>query len=173
MELIGEIDITDSTKVCFLISTYNDRRYGVVRKFITGGEYVGPTKHGLNAQRGVWQGILELIQLINHDSSNIDTINLGKIKINAGCFAMVSISYLRGNYYLQIQKYYESAKYTGPGKGVAIPFIHIEVTKKYLKEIIDLLDENHIVLDHNSENSAISVPINNIEGVTDEYREFF
>jgi len=143
MDIIGKIEINDSSSCVFYIEEFRGKRFGSIRKFVDSEVYEGPTKSGVVLNE---KGVAELISLLENFSSSrgesekIEDGKLGKVEMDSHnkmgeerCI-VVQISTFKNEQALDIREYVETEAYSGPTKkGVRIPLNSIKDVIGYLK----------------------------------------
>jgi len=175
MDVIGTINLSQSSEIIFYVGKYKGTAFASIRKFIKSQKYTGPTKRGIMLNKRQLQIIYEILQRLQIDSETIQDQELIKIPLNDSRFIYVGINFFEGQYGLDIRQYLKTEKYAGPSKkGVRIPVEYFSDVVGYCQKMLDVL-QNHTnqesFIKENSDTRKNKT--NNVEGVPDEYQRYF
>jgi len=178
MVSFGTIDLTESTELIFFIDTYKGIEFANIRKFIKSIRYAGPTKKGIKLNKNVLKLVVDALKKISQDITTIEEQEIVKIPVYKGKFINVNINLYNGDYWIDIRVYYETELYKGPSKnGIRIPFCNLNETILYLDGMLNNIGKNsgeeelnHQIKPYKKDSDKNE---ENIEGVPDDYKQYF
>ncbi len=182
MEEIGTISLTESSEIIFYIDSYRGKQFANIRKFVKSKKYTGPSKSGIKLNKTELQKIYESLRNLSVQTDDLQESEICKIPVHKGKSIRVGINFFNGSYGLDIREYLETKKYSGPSrKGVRIPVDCFEDIILHLEDLLRKIDEwpkgtlfADIKKDSQPEDrKEKSENKKEIEGVPDEYKEYF
>ena len=140
MDIVGKIELNDSSQCVFYVEEFRGRKFGSIRKFVDSEAYSGPTKSGVVLNP---EGIDELVALLGglaKLSGKLEDKEVGKVQVQDGKFIAVTITTYREEQGLDIREYVDTDEYSGPTKkGIRLPVGAIKDSIGYLKTMKEKL----------------------------------
>jgi hypothetical protein len=173
---IGSVKVSETVEFIFFLDIYKGTAYGNIRKHVDSKKFSGFTKQGIKFKRDIIQ---KLIKAISGANPNQDDQVLDEIKISDKKSYKVSVKDYKDKIYLDIREHICMERYNGPTKkGISIPMSHVDEVITYLNQMIIGWDSLSAPREEPSKESAAINSIsrdksNSVQGVPDEYKDFF
>jgi len=137
---IGALELSATVKIIFEIGTWQGRRRGSFRKFVTSGRYSGPTPSGLSLDGSVLSQLFTIVKkLATTVPTDAETL-FAKVCKTAGSELRVTVLPSDEESALpkvDIREFVETAGYTGPTKkGVRFPWDKLRQFTQLLEVLV-------------------------------------
>jgi len=140
MDIVGKVELNDSSQCVFYVEEFRGKKFGSIRKFVESEAYSGPTKSGVVLNT---DGIDELVALLGgllKQTGKLQDKEVGKVQVQDGKFIAVNITTYREEQGLDIREYVDTEDYSGPTKkGIRLPVDAVKDAVGYLKTMKEKL----------------------------------
>lgn len=172
---IGSIKVSETTEFIFFLDIFGNIQYGNIRKFVDSKKFSGFTKHGIKFKREVLPELIEKLRNVVMENS-LEFAEI--VTISEKKHYQLSIWNPNKNVdYINIREWISTEKYRGrTKKGVCIPISHAEELISNLNQMLNKWDD---FSDDDGSGTEPTVPpsprapTEGIDGVPNEYKEFF
>jgi hypothetical protein len=133
---VGAIVLSDSSELKFYVDEYKGYQYGSIRTFVKGETYSGPTKSGVTLNAGILDGVIEQLEKLPKEPTELAEKELGRYPKKMGTELVLRITIFKDSTGIDLREWVEDQTYKGwSKKGVRIPYKDLAQSIGFLKQM--------------------------------------